>query len=75
MRTLFCVCQAFHFVNRFTGPPSSQVSVRTCCDSSTCLTDRCHFVIMPETHRLARIIQDGSWRNRAVAKRDRRAEP
>src|SRR5438128_783737 len=51
------------------------VIVRVCCDSSTCLTDCRHFVNMPETRRLARIIHDGSSRNRAVAKRDRRAEP
>src|SRR5262245_50670540 len=59
IRIMLCVCQAFHFVNRFASPLPSQIIVGGCGNSFTCLTDCHHFVNMPETRRLARIIRDG----------------
>ena len=52
IRIVLGVCHAFHFVNRFAGPPPSPTILRICGDSSACLTDCRHFVNMPETRHL-----------------------
>ena len=52
LRSVFGVCQAFHFVNRFTVLYPHRFIVKDGKDFSTCLTGCRHFVNMPETRRL-----------------------
>ncbi len=74
--TYSVVCMpCLSFCQQICGSSTVATILRICGDSSAYLTDCRHFVNMPETRRLARIVCDGSWRNRAVAERDRRAEP
>ena len=52
LRSVFGVCQAFHFVNRFTVLYPHRFIVKDGKDFSTCLTGCRHFVNMPETRRV-----------------------
>ncbi len=52
LRSVFGVCQTFHFVNRFEVFYPHQFIVTDCKDVSMRLTGCRHFVNMPETRRL-----------------------